>query len=217
MVKEKVLTPSEFKRLSKSARAILVAKDVIKHLRLEIYNAKSGHYVNFKGKNFDTYSDQSARECLIDNRMRCEVCARGGLFLSMVRFKNKLSIRNANNASFTTYSSAVGDATKFMRDTFNMVAQELVEAAFEQSTKIACRLSLYEAKAAKAYGKSLGARVRDSKENLIVLMKNIISNKGVFIIPRKFFKADEQYKKTIERSTYGEQVRPLEPVEKQCW
>lgn len=132
-----IISPEEFNALSREQKKVLVAQDILDQLEVKKYTASRGSYVNMYNVNADKV-ESSAREQLIDGSIHCEVCARGALFLSSVRYKNKINLLDARRAIF--YYNDEPDlgrisATDFMEDVFTKQEQGIMEAIFENSVR----------------------------------------------------------------------------------
>lgn len=199
----KIISPSAFKKLSKGQKAILVAKDVIEQIKLKNYDVEMARgYLDIDFDDTEVNSSDSARDCLIANKLACEVCARGAAFLSAVKFKNKLTVDEMDSMQFDTvdHGEGLNQATEFMADIFSVIEQELIESTFEES------IGQSEVVKGTCYGWIISARnygehmrfSRDSDltvagDRLIKLMRNVIVNGGYFIVPRKYFASHKDY------------------------
>lgn len=205
-MKVKSLTPSQFNKLGQRIKAVLVAKDVIKQLNANIYQTTSGSYINLTYRVPHNSADLlDARACLLkpkDIKLECTVCARGALFLSGIRFKDKLTLEDIDSADVGG-SVLPHDERESTKGIFSHRQILLIEAAFEGFCNFECEdgSDLYIADIIKSYYYSFGTNSNNASENrLIGIMKNIIRNKGVFIIPRQFFPSQAEYMAAVKYS-----------------
>lgn len=126
------LTTKEFKRLSKSKRAVLVAKDVIKQIKAGVLRARHTYCsINYGKLSLDTDVATALRK----GEVKCQACARGALFLSTVKFKNVLQLGDISNHYFSYYPSddtwSSDKHTVYLSDEFSREQQALIETAYE--------------------------------------------------------------------------------------
>jgi hypothetical protein len=148
----------EFLKLPKNERAVIIAKDVIVQIKGGIYKTNTGRYTScfikeeFRPENnIDyRYTDIYMKErrklensdaCEIINNMdpkaiTCQGCARASLFISSVKFKNKLTVGQVFGARFDYKDSDYnndkpGDGTKYLSEEFSETQQSLIESCYE--------------------------------------------------------------------------------------
>lgn len=129
-----VLTPEQFNALPINEQKVLIAQDVIAQLALENYNTNHTAYIEFEEEH-TIVRDLPAREVLLEPSAPCTVCARGALFLSMVRYKNHLNMRQVMNAGFDYHlvddEDNNGLGTRFIASVFSTKEQSEIESVFE--------------------------------------------------------------------------------------
>lgn len=165
------------KEQRKMARA--VAADVLEQIK--VYRIKAGRYYTFHGKNSVQGEDiKSAKPAVFK---KCEVCARGAMFLSRARLFNVYKFPNGDPSNHFSGANAIADATEV---DFGLNNASLIEAAFECAIQHASsentpgydgdskanRLGRYAVKFGRAY--------RTPRTRLKAIMQNVIANKGVF-------------------------------------
>ncbi len=170
------------KKLTKKQQlAVDIAKDVIKWIRarkLKINN--DGNYLEGDlGKSCQIRRGDQIQDHLPTLRRKCDVCAKGAIFLSYIELKNKIKFgyelkvpSEWDNTSSISYSgnwicSRLGDA--FTRENL-----DLIESAFEVAVM---GTSDYEAaKRAIDFGYKFGT----PGKRMIAICQNIIENNGEF-------------------------------------
>jgi hypothetical protein len=148
---------------SKSKRAVEIAKDVLKQLKIKKYIATQGTYVSLVGVDNDDVNldGKQLDEILKDRKVKCRVCAKGALLMSKAMVYDDLTFGEKDD---------VGS----LREDFDADDLNLMEAIFEgdeqfgydscgNDTAVICEIN-------KAY--------RTPEKVLEVLMKNVIKNKG---------------------------------------
>jgi hypothetical protein len=200
----KPISISAFNRLSKAKKAVLVAEDVIAQIKRELYQVVTGEYVNLN-VSYEAMNE-SARDAIlayevVENKENydlvlqsnsCVVCARGACLLSTIKFRNDFTIRAAKSTNLSANDSV---GTNFMKDIFSLSEQALMESAFERTDMDLNGMFYLETlQSAETYGGDLSY---DEDKRLISLMKNVIRNKGYFIVPRKYFSTREKYNEMV--------------------
>lgn len=180
-----------FLALTKAERRVAIAKDVLKQLRLNVYQASPGTYVCIRnGLKRDALADDQLCDVLsLTAPSRCAVCARGAMFLSAVmKFDNYRVGDCYALGREMSQSLYVGDSdfNEYENHFFSPQQIDLIESAFEGWTRRLPdgNLDYTSVHFQRAYP--------DATERLIVIMKNIIANRGIFKIPKEFLnKASE--------------------------
>lgn len=144
-----------FNKLPAKERRILIAKDVVKQIKLGIYNPKKMIYAKVE-------SDVISQESLLKNPL-CEVCALGALLLSTIRLANKY-----------TFDNFIGkwECNEVLKKYFNKNQIQELEFAFE----------MWEANGGtlkKAV--EFGEQYQKPSERLVAIFENVIKNDGEFI------------------------------------
>jgi hypothetical protein len=189
-----MITPEEFEALPREEQKVLIAKDVIAQIKAGKIKIETGDYIY--PLNRVENSKASAREAMLENRFPvCNVCLRGALFLSSVKFKNKLTVDNAIHTGFRypDDSGLSGAATEFI--VFTPEEQALFECMFEddngfgdaiidedQGNKAVDKRSDYEN---EYFDLPVGHEDNDfSKDEYIVIraMRDVIANKGKVVL-----------------------------------
>lgn len=144
---KKILTTEEFDALDKAERCVLIAKDVISQIKVGSIRAITGDYVrSFKTKAItQPWSHEDAQCAIKDPTFKCESCARGSLFISAVKFKNKLNIEEVNDARFDYTNIESQKGTEYLGEEFTVKQQALIETAFEfkQVNKLSEQIDMF--------------------------------------------------------------------------
>jgi len=173
-----------FARLSKQAKRVAIAKDVIAQIKLDVYNAKTGVYVsNLDIPDVDDASGMQLCELLIPGTT-CDVCARGALFCSLVRKQNNVTLDDVGIDSYYGNDIDPYNFEDSENDIWGNDQIGLIESAFE------CKNMWYggtddydsednESKTEKAI--AFGKKYKSAESRMIGIMENIIKNKGTFV------------------------------------
>ncbi len=162
-------------------KAVAIAKDVIAQIKLQQYIANSGSY--FYDINSPDYAYVKVKNIL---DKKCKVCALGACIVSAARLFNQdtyeaVPVFNSINENLKEYfdpndlllmeytfeRGMLGELYNYSNDTY-----EKYYNTFDQATK----------NAACFYGDAYS----NVEDRLIAIMRNIIRNKGRFIIPKKY-------------------------------
>lgn len=160
---------------------VTIAKDVIAQIEAERYFAKGGSYVRISEE--DNYNG-SVKENF-EKIKNCKVCALGGCFLSIVRFKNNVNFDEitdigagqfVNNSKFKQILTSIFPAQQLV----------LIENAFEnggwgEAPIFGSDDEKYSvSKQDKREAWEFGQKFSNQNDRLIAIMQNIIDNKGTF-------------------------------------
>lgn len=155
----------ELTQEEKMKRRILIAKDALKWLKAGALKAATGTYVYIldrsKFHTLETMKSVQARDVCIG---KCEVCAKGALFLAHAVRYNNVSV---GDVLFSRFECALYE--EFDGRTLNRI-----EAAFEGWPSVS-HGGIYNYDYAWTLSKYPNSEVR-----LINILKNIIKNKGDF-------------------------------------
>ena len=196
------MTTAEFNALDSRKQRILVAKDVIAQLKAKKFKATKGTYVAIKDQALSDAVEESSTEQLHERFKtikQCAVCARGAMFMSTVRLGNQFQLNQMDtewNGPIATVEA--GEVDERLKSVFASDQQYLIEAAFEGRD---INSQLYEVMTYDDNGSSLKANIFEDMYNLILakakifykrykksdnrmiaIMKNVIKNKGKFVL-----------------------------------
>lgn len=205
-----------FKKMSASQKRVAIAKDVIDQLKKENYTAVTNSYLTVFAPENNTLSavlsgtekvddtsgvvsniDAAALFC--DTSTTCTCCARAAMFVSSVRKFDNLKLGEVDIDYLYPQ-----DKIELELENFQFEHQEvkfftplqilMIESCYERANlghKAPKGIDAWSknntilADASALYGKSLSS---NAKERMIQIMKNIIKNKGTFVVPDKFIK-----------------------------
>ena len=182
----------------KRAMAIAIAKDVLHRLKLEKLTLKFGNYLLPNGS---FPSTGSLQEEIDKAEANCQVCALGGMFLSHVRLHNKVQCENMCNMYID--SSPFALIVDKLSKVFTRTEIALIEGVFEGVVFNSYLISDTQdvpllVSACKKYRSMIVKRAKVGNKYglmhqhlLTTICRNIIRNKGKFIIPKKYFKDTE--------------------------
>lgn len=175
-----------FQNLSDAKKRVAIAKDALEQVLAKNYKVKTGQYVTFLGSGSPIEKSEELDvppACNLQD-VKCQVCARGALFVSALRKDASIEPETLPSEDYLDNDAI----TETENNYFSREQIDLIESAFETNTF--CDEAPEElVMAAVLYGKSLG----NKDERLVAILKNIIRNKGEFVIPDKFVKAGEEH------------------------
>jgi len=183
-------TLKKAKKLTKSQMRVAVAKDALKQVQLENVVVLSGngyvvndeldnqicsinHDLEAQGKDTDKVELREHLDGILGKVSKCEVCAKGALFLSAIRKFNNFSLNRGSSKSID------GEASNETRKIFGKKNADLIEAYFEQSSPRKPFIVKDESDTSTEYYRWEDGYPND-KERLILILKNVIANKGTF-------------------------------------
>lgn len=176
-----------FWKLPKEKQRVAIAKDVIKHLSVGFYKAKSGTYLMITKTQTDMGNTRNKQvdELLIGIKNtggQCAVCGIGSCFASLAILGDDIAKPKDFDADM--YDEIYDDSMRpKLRKVFDRQQLQFIEAAFERTDlhidKEHTRLRDIDLVPAVRFGK----RFRSDRGRLLAIMKNIIKNKGTFIPP----------------------------------
>ena len=162
-----------FKAATKAERAVMVAKDALKMLNAGKTKASPGDWVRLDDSP-EIY--QEVQICDVSDQFKyCSVCALGSLMLSEIRHTNKLKMSDVGyEIDYHTYG-------RRLNKLFSKSQQKLMELAFEGGMGMFHVDDVKSSELDKIdtfYGEH-----SDQEERLRAILKNIIKNKGKFVLP----------------------------------
>lgn len=159
------MTPEKFKVLPKVRRRILIAKDVLLRIKLKQFKPGVG-YKSFNTKLTNCNTD--VRNAISANKIKCEGCAKGGIFFSAIALKDSMNLGAARSALISWGNS-------FMLEEFTQRQLDLIETAYENIVFTdSCSYQQHQR------AKKFGDKYNNRDERLKAIMKNIIKNEGTF-------------------------------------
>ena len=180
-----------FNSLSVEEQRLVLAQDVIAQIKAEKYQACSGAYAIIKQTDENSEGIYSLDLQSNLDKVTCEVCALGGMFISHIKYNNNYTVEEADGVGIATIN-------KILSKYFDLNQLILMEVAFEQWKPIYMldedldiiesgvghdesleNLNLSAEELQKAY--DFTKDIDDSNDILLAIMENVVSNKGVFI------------------------------------
>jgi hypothetical protein len=154
-----------FAKMTKSEKAIAIAKDVLKQLNARKYTATPGTYVYAKT------SRKPPPAIGIADMKTCKVCALGACVVSAARLGGTRVFNEVIRVDPTStgYEFASNDTFISLRKYFTEFEAEAMESAFE-------RYKWNTGGTMFRFGTS-------AKDRLRRIMQNVIDNKGHFVVP----------------------------------
>lgn len=184
MEKTKELTEKQ-----KASMRVRIAKDVLKQLNMKRITADAGCYLDFIDGYGDTLKDMD-RSCEFKDYLpkHCNVCALGSMFLSNVKFNDKLTIGQMQP---DLYRRGLGGSVvkQNLETYFDRKQMAFIEVAFEVDTGFSSgHLDDDESAKALKFGKkylhednyTFEQSQKDTTKRLVKIMENIIRHKGTF-------------------------------------
>lgn len=155
-----------YDKASAAKRRVMIAEDALKQLKMGKYVATPGTYVRTNGLADEAKLEHEVQlNTLLHNpalKSSCNVCARGALLLSAVRFRNDCTIDSGGGTSEDSHVKEFNDQ------------QFKIETAFEEYEEVGGEGNDWS-------DTFLNKKERnDPDKRLELILKNIIRNKGTF-------------------------------------
>lgn len=168
-----------FAKLASAKKRIAIAEDVILSLKSGLFSARAGSYFVLNTDNPSTTTELQDLLCDKANIDSCTVCGMAGIFASKVRLSNNFKITKGDN-----YVS-VGD--KEIIDNLQGIFEEgqlrLIECAFEgEFIKTPANMDCTTEERLEELGVEFYVKYPDEDKRMVAIMKNIIKNKGTFVL-----------------------------------
>lgn len=156
-----------YDKASEAQRRVMIAEDALHQLKVRRFVATPGTYVDATDLAEEAkLKDDIQLNTLLHNpalKSPCDVCARGALLLSAVKFRNDVTIDPEGGTS----------EESFVREFQDNDQLYIIEHAFEDEA--------YEDDGQSWAEKHLSSKERkDPDKRLELILKNIIRNKGTF-------------------------------------
>lgn len=161
------------KRQTRIEKRVAIARDVLKHLA----EMKVGRREYIRGKVQGAKSEDDVQKHADAITEKCQVCALGACFISMGRLYNDTPIGSMIPPYWGEGQlKAIREEILLPLIRYFPISQlREIETAFEQSVDIG-----QGSPAAKQWGQ----KYKEDKERLAAIMRNIIRNKGEFVVPK---------------------------------
>lgn len=177
--KKIIASNSEFKKMTQDEKRVRIAKDVLASLKANKIIATPGSYCDVNSNNYKSLENKSFQKLLLkENEVSCEVCAIGSLFVSLVSRENDFRFKSNQLISGGTEAVlGIKDMIKKLHPLFTKKQLFLMELVFEGDDINNKFKDKTEEKAYQIYKK-----FNTYEERLKYIMKNVIKNKGKFIL-----------------------------------
>jgi hypothetical protein len=168
-----------FAKMSKSGKRVQIAKDVIARINYKRIVANTGSLIED-----DTVLDLKERKGTlketINSTKECQVCVKGGLFISYVGRANEFdkALLDDNEINVGSHDHESNEMVK-LQEIFSSLQLAKIEAAFEGRVIVKGN-TVSDSDQNKLRG--FANAYYDDNERMIAICENIISNKGKFKI-----------------------------------
>lgn len=169
-MEHKLMSEQEWNLLPANLKRVEIAKDVLLHLQSGLIRRGCGTYLHIDNiREYD--GERELRDVLSTEGARCEVCAKGALFIADVMRRDNFKVEQypSNNSG---KEPLILDK---LSDYFDVEQLHLIESAYEVG-KMSTNDS---AKADDAI--RFGLEFESKIDRLVAIMNNMIKNNGDFI------------------------------------
>lgn len=164
------MTKTAFNHLNKFQKRVSIAKDALVQLKIGKFISTRGNYLIFSDKNNYNYVDTDSAQKILQKASQCEVCAKGALVCSYVLKFNQVTIDKVRS-SIQQYPEMIA--------IFGVPLWAIIEALFEgYSFNLEGVVEPDGDDTTNSKGKVYNVNHR--KYSIVSIMKNIISNGGVY-------------------------------------
>jgi|GEM_PF-3299686 len=183
----------ELKSVPKNIARILICYDALLQLRQKKVKAEIGKYVVVRDKGTHKRYDPSIslnrqRNLQIDSvldKQQCQACALGTLFISRARIFNKIKICDIpdfqdGQITYDNRPSSSALNTQ-LQQYFDQQQLSLIEACFEGAPIGVAGRCLNSDEQVQEISERFITKYKTAESRLIAILKNIISNDGLFI------------------------------------
>lgn len=169
----------QWKEMTAAERRVALAKDVIAQIEAKKFLAKSNIFVRIT-KELPSFSE--LREQL--PKVKCQVCAKGALFLAHVKLFNKCKVGSSGRLHIQD-----SEVKSRLGKIFSKLQMDMIEVAFEKRGFSHTSESLIKE---RRYAQrplltekgtvcvEFGKKFRSVETRLVAIMENVIENKGIF-------------------------------------
>lgn len=173
------ITKKEFDKLSKKKQRLAVVQDVLDRIKLGQFKPKAKQFVGQLKTSVELEDVEQVSEILKSLDTKCEVCAKGGLFMAYVGIVNCYERKTYTN----TIGNGIGQENnstemKMLSKVFSIKQLNLIETAFE---KFAYDWNVAELSNEEIYSAISFGKIHNTQEKrLKAICNNIIKNEGEF-------------------------------------
>ena len=173
------------KKLTAAEKRVAIAEDTIKWLNSRAIKATTGTYFGAPAKGIKVKSyDDKLDLALEKTKGTCRVCALGGMFYSMVRRFDEVTvgIGNIDSQPSSDYFLGVDGFSVFdeLEKYFSHQQLAAIESAFEQRDMFEYEDHAKMSDAEMVWSQDFTRGAKTPADRLRAIMNNIIENKGKF-------------------------------------
>lgn len=175
------MTSKQFENLSPAERRVAIAKDVIAQIKCGRYMPDTGIYI--EPEDIPGYEATSIQR-IFNDIGSCRVCEIGGIILSVTKFRNKLNKEDIGRVSKDLNGRKINS---ILKGVFTPKQLFLIECAFEGYNSTADRYACDKMDVENCFSEEEVSKIDDFRaeyyddaDRMIVIMRNIIKNKGTF-------------------------------------
>ena len=181
------------KKPTKQDRALAVARDVLKQIKTmpaECFSDTVYCRAMLAGPSEPDFGTGDDLAQHVDRlQPTCRVCHLGAVFLSFVRLYDGVPLTDVRGISFgwrNTVDVRRHYIVEKLADVFSAEQLQFMECAYEGDPYVGARTGDLEDREAAV---NFGERYHYGAPRIAAIMKNVIRNKGQFVIPRSCYKA----------------------------
>jgi hypothetical protein len=181
--------------MSLREKRVAIARDVVKQVKSKELVARNGFYVNQSSRRLvnGQPDDKQVNEILIEKNIRCEVCARGAMFIAGLKRFNNLKVKDIKDRDFNYTIREEYESSFFETHQLVLIERVFEARAFPNTEKLRGFVGYYHPKICRAASKyrqelSRSGDFGRTANLLIGIAKNIILNNGDFVIPRRIWR-----------------------------
>lgn len=202
VVGRKVVKAKKAVKLTKAEMRVAVCKDVLARIKAKKVNIAHGVYVELPrgtwGDVFNKAKLKDGESCdlqkLLPKVGKCNVCAKGALFLSAVDKYDQCEVRNVQNPH-SCWGDGMGEVNGVALETsdrlyepqmsptltrlFSQEQLDLIEDAFE-CAHVRVNAGAPFCREAAEWGRQFDR----GEPRMVAIMKNVIAHKGTFVLPK---------------------------------
>ena len=173
------------KKLTAAEKRVAIAEDTIKWLNSRAIKATTGTYFGAPAKGIKVKSHDDKLDLALEKtKGTCRVCALGGMFYSMVRRFDKVTvgIGNIDSQLSSDYFLGVDGFSVFdeLEKYFSHQQLAAIESAFEQRDMFEYEDHAKMSDAEMVWSQDFTRGAKTPADRLRAIMNNIIENKGKF-------------------------------------
>lgn len=172
-----------FRAASRAERRVLIAQDIIDRIRVKQFKPETGVWAHVDG--IGGANSKDSVQTIINGGSTCECCAVGGMLLSCIAFKNRVTVNDVEEKEALSGNEVLGYGDWGNRDKtglkklFGQQQLSVIEYCFEDGQGVASQDDLPSSKIDRIQD-YCGNLPGEPDKRMLVIMKNIIDNNGTF-------------------------------------